>query len=153
MILDVGGGSTEFMIGQGEHPDYSRSFPLGSVRLMEMMRPSDPPTVAELAAELGMSHRTLSRHIKDATGRSVSALLQSVRLHRARLLLESSRMSVEQVAAQVGYADTTALRRLMRKITRATPTQFRTSVFEHRRNGGTLAKRSSGTRDASVRKA
>lgn len=110
-----------------------------------------PPTIAELAAELGMSHRTLSRHIKDATGRSVSALLQSVRLHRARLLLESSRMSVEQVAAQVGYADTTALRRLMRKITRATPTQFRTSVFEHRRNDGTLAKRSSGTREASVR--
>ena len=42
-------------------------------------------------------------------------------------------MSVEQVAEQVGYADTTALRRLMRKVTQATPRQFRPMVFDHRR--------------------
>jgi transcriptional regulator GlxA family with amidase domain len=92
----------------------------------------NPPTVAELAVEFCMSHRTLSRHIKEATGRSVSALLQSVRINRARMLLETSRISVEQVAAQVGYADTTALRRLMRKVTHATPRQFRPVVFEAR---------------------
>jgi transcriptional regulator GlxA family with amidase domain len=92
----------------------------------------NPPTVAELAAEFCMSHRTLSRHIKEATGRSVSALLQSVRINRARMLLETSKMSVEQVAMQVGYADTTALRRLMRKLTRATPRQFRPVVFDER---------------------
>ncbi len=48
LILDVGGGSSEFMLGQGEHPEFSRSFALGSVRLLELMRPSDPPTPAEL---------------------------------------------------------------------------------------------------------
>lgn len=89
----------------------------------------NPPTVAELAAEFCMSHRTLSRHIKEATGRSVSALLQSVRISRARMLLETSTLSVEQIAEQVGYSDTTALRRLMRKLTHATPRQFRSSVF------------------------
>jgi transcriptional regulator GlxA family with amidase domain len=92
----------------------------------------NPPTVAELAAEFCMSHRTLSRHIKEATGRSVSALLQSVRINRARMLLETSKMSVEQVAMEVGYADTTALRRLMRKLTQATPRQFRPVVFDER---------------------
>jgi transcriptional regulator GlxA family with amidase domain len=92
----------------------------------------NPPTVAELAAEFCMSHRTLSRHIKEATGRSVSALLQSVRINRARMLLETSRMSVEQIATLVGYADTTALRRLMRKLTQATPRQFRPMVFDER---------------------
>jgi len=92
----------------------------------------NPPSVAELAAEFCMSTRTLSRHVKEATGRSVSALLQSVRIHRARMLLETSRMSVEQVAIEVGYADTTALRRLMRKMTQATPRQFRPSVFTER---------------------
>ena len=81
-----------------------------------------------------MSSRTLSRRIKESTGRSVSALLQSVRINRARMLLETSKMSVEQVAEQVGYADTTALRRLMRKVTQATPRQFRTIVFDHRRS-------------------
>ncbi|GGC86360.1 GlxA family transcriptional regulator [Chelatococcus reniformis] len=84
-----------------------------------------PPTVAELAAEFGMSERTLARHVKAATGHTISALLQSVRVSRARLLLESSRLSVEQVAAAVGYGDATALRRLMWKVTRATPRQFR----------------------------
>lgn len=48
MILDVGGGSSEFLIGQGEHPEFARSFALGSVRLLELIRPSDPPEAAEL---------------------------------------------------------------------------------------------------------
>jgi transcriptional regulator GlxA family with amidase domain len=92
----------------------------------------DPPSVSELAAEFCMSNRTLSRHIRDGTGRSVSALLQSVRINRARMLLETTKMSVEEVAKQVGYADTTALRRLMRKVTQATPRQFRPNVFDDR---------------------
>jgi exopolyphosphatase/guanosine-5'-triphosphate,3'-diphosphate pyrophosphatase len=48
LILDVGGGSAEFMIGAGEHPEFACSFPLGSVRLLEYLRPSDPPTAGEL---------------------------------------------------------------------------------------------------------
>jgi transcriptional regulator GlxA family with amidase domain len=83
------------------------------------------PAVAELAAELRMSERTLARHVRRATGTSTLALLQSVRLQRARVLLASSRMSVDEVAAQVGYEDSTALRRLMRKLAGATPSGFR----------------------------
>lgn len=85
----------------------------------------NPPSVAELAAEFCMSDRTLSRHVRAATGRSTSALLQSVRLSKARMLLETSTLTVEQVAERVGYVDTTALRRLMRKVMGATPRQFR----------------------------
>ena len=44
------------------------------------------------------------------------------------MLLETTRLPVEQVAEQVGYGDATALRRLMRKVTGATPRQFRYSV-------------------------
>lgn len=104
-----------------------------------------PPTVGELAAEFCMSNRTLSRHIKAATGRSVSALLQSVRINRARMLLETSKMSVEQIAEEVGYADTTALRRLMRKVTQATPSQFRPTVFDDRRNAAIGMRLTSST--------
>jgi transcriptional regulator GlxA family with amidase domain len=102
----------------------------------------NPPSVAALAKGFHMSSRTLSRRIKESTGRSVSALLQSVRINRARMLLETSKMSVEQVAEQVGYADTTALRRLMRKVTQATPRQFRPMVFDHQR--GTTAGSAAG---------
>lgn len=90
----------------------------------------NPPSISQLAAEFCMSDRTLSRHVRAATGRSTSALLQSVRLNKARLLLETSKMTVEQIAERVGYVDTTALRRLMRKVMGATPRQFRPALSD-----------------------
>ena len=84
-----------------------------------------PPSVAALAEEFAMSPRTLARHVHAATGTGALALVQSVRLNRARALIEGSRMTIEQVAAQVGYEDATALRRLMRRSAGATPSQFR----------------------------
>lgn len=85
----------------------------------------DLPTIGELAQAFCMSERTLSRRLKQATGKSTLALLQSVRLRRARALLASSRMTVEQVAVAVGYQDATALRRLMKKVAGANPSRFR----------------------------
>lgn len=49
LILDVGGGSTEFILGQGEHKHFRQSFRLGTVRLLETIPPSDPPTREEFA--------------------------------------------------------------------------------------------------------
>jgi exopolyphosphatase / guanosine-5'-triphosphate,3'-diphosphate pyrophosphatase len=49
MLLDVGGGSTEFILGQGEHRHFCRSFPLGVLRLFEKFPPADPPTARQLA--------------------------------------------------------------------------------------------------------
>jgi len=94
------------------------------VKRIESALPN-PPSVETLADELAMSQRTLSRYVKVATGKSTMALVQSVRLHRARMLIESSRMSIERVAEQVGYSDSTALRRLMRKVAGSNPSRFR----------------------------
>ncbi len=88
-----------------------------------------PPSIGQLAEEFGMSPRTLARHVKAATGKSTLALVQSVRLGRARLLLETSRLPIDQIAERVGYGDATALRRLMRKMAGAKPSQFRTAVW------------------------
>lgn len=85
----------------------------------------DIPSMATLAGDLCISERTLARRIQAATGNSPSALIQFVRLKRARLLLEASQMSVDRIAELVGYRDATALRRLMRKAFAATPRQFR----------------------------
>lgn len=88
----------------------------------------DSPTVAELAQELCMSERTLSRHLHRVTGRSTMALVQSVKLRRARALLESSRMTIEQVAEAVGYQDSTALRRMMKRVAGTNPSRYRPAV-------------------------
>jgi transcriptional regulator GlxA family with amidase domain len=84
-----------------------------------------PPGVAVLAREFAMSERTLARHVRAATGMAPLALVQSVRLQRARALIEGSRLSIAEVAARVGYEDATALRRMMRKWAGANPSAFR----------------------------
>src|SRR5262245_50667348 len=47
LIVDVGGGSTEFILGEGDHQQFGRSFPLGTVRLMELLPHADPPAGQE----------------------------------------------------------------------------------------------------------
>lgn len=94
------------------------------VALVEAALP-DPPSVAELAATLALSERTLARHVTRSTGKSTLALVQSVKVRRARSLLGSSRLTVEQVAEAVGYQDATALRRAMRKSVGANPSSYR----------------------------
>ena len=50
LLLDVGGGSTEFILGQGERKYFRHSFSLGTVRLLEQFPHGDPPAASELAA-------------------------------------------------------------------------------------------------------
>lgn len=68
LILDLGGGSAEFILGHGEHQNFARSFPLGTVRLMEQFPVSDPPTVGELAASTAwvreFLHREVTPHLR-----------------------------------------------------------------------------------------
>ena len=47
LVMDIGGGSTEFVLGSHAKRQAGRSFQIGSVRLLEKFRPSDPPTMGE----------------------------------------------------------------------------------------------------------
>ena len=49
LLLDVGGGSTEFILGLGREKHFRKSFPLGTVRLLEKFPVSDPPTPTQFA--------------------------------------------------------------------------------------------------------
>jgi exopolyphosphatase/guanosine-5'-triphosphate,3'-diphosphate pyrophosphatase len=48
LILDVGGGSTEFIVGDHAVPQFRSSYSLGTVRLLEHLRPGDPPGLRAL---------------------------------------------------------------------------------------------------------
>jgi exopolyphosphatase/guanosine-5'-triphosphate,3'-diphosphate pyrophosphatase len=50
LLLDVGGGSTEFILGHGVKKSFAHSFPLGTVRLMEKFPHGDPPKKSEFTA-------------------------------------------------------------------------------------------------------
>ena len=47
LIVDAGGGSTEFIAGHELHADFRRSFRIGTVRLLERLRPADPPAAED----------------------------------------------------------------------------------------------------------
>jgi exopolyphosphatase/guanosine-5'-triphosphate,3'-diphosphate pyrophosphatase len=48
LVVDIGGGSTEIVIGTGEEIEWSTSLDVGSVRLTERFLASDPPSVTEV---------------------------------------------------------------------------------------------------------
>lgn len=48
LILDIGGGSNEFILTEAGKPVWKQSFPLGMARVIEQMPPSDPITPEEI---------------------------------------------------------------------------------------------------------
>jgi transcriptional regulator GlxA family with amidase domain len=67
-------------------------------------------TVDELAARAVTSRRSYIRRFKAATGTTPHAWLLAQRLNRAEDLLETTNLSVEEVARQVGYRSAAMLR-------------------------------------------
>jgi exopolyphosphatase/guanosine-5'-triphosphate,3'-diphosphate pyrophosphatase len=64
LLLDAGGGSTEFIVGQGEQKHFQASFLIGTVRLLEKMPPSDPPLPKELEACRSWLRNFLDKEVK-----------------------------------------------------------------------------------------
>jgi exopolyphosphatase / guanosine-5'-triphosphate,3'-diphosphate pyrophosphatase len=50
LIMDIGGGSTEFIIGNKDRIIWKQSFLLGAARLLELIKPSDPISGSEIKA-------------------------------------------------------------------------------------------------------
>ena len=50
LVVDIGGGSTELILGSGGTPDAAHSMDVGSVRLHERHLHDDPPTPGQVAA-------------------------------------------------------------------------------------------------------
>jgi len=73
LILDVGGGSTEFILGDGSRSLFRESFRLGTVRLLEAARLSDPPTPAELSATRAQLRAFLDREVRPQLGPHLQA--------------------------------------------------------------------------------
>lgn len=68
VVVDIGGGSTEIILGEAEPTSFQRtSLPIGAVRLTERFLRSDPPTLAELNGA--------SRTVQQELGRLPPAIL------------------------------------------------------------------------------
>ena len=78
-------------------------------------RLADDIKVDDLAAAAGLSPRTFARRVARATGLSPVRFLQRLRVERAMELLETTRLPFDEIACQVGYAEPSTLRRLIRR--------------------------------------
>jgi exopolyphosphatase / guanosine-5'-triphosphate,3'-diphosphate pyrophosphatase len=74
LILEIGGGSSEFILGCGAHQDFRKSVGIGTVRLAEMIHPDDPPSSEDW--------RTCRGWVEEFMAREVGPELES-RLRRA----------------------------------------------------------------------
>jgi len=61
VVVDVGGASTEFIVGRGGAVQSMKSVPIGAVRLSERHLKSDPPTAEEGRALIADIDRELAR--------------------------------------------------------------------------------------------
>ncbi|MEU9187012.1 helix-turn-helix domain-containing protein [Streptomyces sp. NPDC048484] len=85
----------------------------------------EPLTLAELAGHARMSPRTFARRFNDEVAMSPGRWLIQQRVLRARQLLESSDLPVDQVAGEVGFATGTSLRQHLHAAIGVSPQAYR----------------------------
>lgn len=69
--------------------------------------------LAHLAAELGVTRRTLQRRTRSALGRTPLDVVQRLRIEHAEHLLATTERTLGSIATDVGYASASSLRRLL----------------------------------------
>ena len=72
-----------------------------------------------------LAERTLKRRFKIATGSTLIERLQNLRVEEAKRLLETTKVPVEEISYEVGYEDASFFRRLFKRLTGLTPSQYR----------------------------
>jgi transcriptional regulator GlxA family with amidase domain len=79
----------------------------------------------QAVAQAGIPERTLKRRFKAATGTTLIEYLQNLRIEEAKRLLEAGQMPVDDISIEVSYEDASFFRRLFKRLTGVTPSQYR----------------------------
>ena len=82
-------------------------------------------TLDDLAETFFLSKPYLSKYIKEKSGMTFGDLVKKIRMKKAKALLKSSNMTVENIAMSVGYQNVEHFNRLFKKAYDMTPMQFR----------------------------
>ncbi|MEE1821505.1 helix-turn-helix domain-containing protein [Streptomyces sp. BE20] len=103
---------------------------LAATRAWALDRLDEPLTRADLAAHARTSVRTLARRFHDETGLSPLQWLLHQRVIRAQELLETTDLSMDQVARLSGLATTDSLRRHLARRTGLAPSAYRAAFTQ-----------------------
>ena len=81
--------------------------------------------VAMIAEALGISRRTLETRFRKAGAGTVHSMIHEIRIQRAATLLKETRLTVAQIAREVGILDLSRFSQLFQKRFGTTPGQYR----------------------------
>ncbi|MER7330061.1 helix-turn-helix domain-containing protein [Micromonospora sp. NPDC000119] len=90
----------------------------------------EPVSLRDLAGQARMSVRTFTRRFRSETGMSPAQWLLQQRTDHARLLLETTDLTVDQVARRSGFGTAAALRQQLHQRVGVTPSTYR-RTFRH----------------------
>ncbi|MGW2719223.1 GlxA family transcriptional regulator [Streptomyces sp. NPDC001492] len=96
-----------------------------ATRAWALERLDEPLTLSDLAAHARMSLRTFARRFNEEVGLSPGRWIVQQRIARARHLLESSDLPVDQIAGRVGFATGASLRQHLHAAIGVSPQAYR----------------------------
>ena len=92
--------------------------------MIRLMLAESLPSRERVAEQLGMSSRTLQRHLSEQ-GKNYNTLLKEVRQELAIHYLEHSTMSLDEISRRLGFTETRSFHRSFKQWTGTTPSTFR----------------------------
>lgn len=98
------------------------------IQLRMQLKLGEPLRIRQLAHEFGLSPRSLVRRFREATGHAPLAYLQAQRIKAAKALLESTNLTIAEVAYRVGYLDQGHFARLFERAMTVGPREYRKTV-------------------------
>jgi transcriptional regulator GlxA family with amidase domain len=123
MPLEREGGQAQFIVH--DLPPVPRGTELEKVLAWMEEHSVRDLTLDEIAAQAGMSTRTLNRRFREQTGTSPLRWLHRARVRRAQHLLEATDEPVERIAARTGFGSPTAFREHFKRIVGTSPQAYR----------------------------
>lgn len=117
------GGQAQYVLPAP--PPASAEHALGQVMAWAVDHLDRRLAVDDLAERAALSPRTFNRHFRKATGTTPHQWLTSQRVARARSLLETSDLSIDQVATRSGLGSAANLRARLADAVGVTPTAYR----------------------------
>ncbi|MET9829611.1 helix-turn-helix domain-containing protein [Streptomyces sp. NPDC006385] len=96
-----------------------------TARAWALGRLHEPIQLRDMAEQEAMSVRTFTRRFREEVGISPGQWLTQQRVERARYLLESTDLSVDQVARDAGFGTAQSMRQHLQAALGVTPTSYR----------------------------
>lgn len=95
------------------------------ITALDFMQKNDVYTIGEVAKHCGMSERRLRSAFNKILGASPVQIKQRIQTAKAKLLLKTTDLSVEEIANKVGFFSTSRFRNVIKKRYNALPKELR----------------------------